>query len=244
MKQLKLMATTSIAAFSLMFLISCGSGKDKATTEATTDTTAAPAETPVESTPTDPGDLLVVQHKVQNFAKWKAGFDAHDSARVANGLQRWIIGRGTPDSNTVIIYMKMADTVKAKAFGMSADLKSVMQKAGVIGAPTKTMLDVVFLDASPIEQTARLIVTSKIKDWDAWKKSYDSHKQARVDAGLIERGVGHPIGDTHTSIIVLAIADPAKAQAFLESKDLKDKMEEAGCIGKPVIFKYNIVEKL
>jgi hypothetical protein len=34
----------------------------------------------------------------------------------------------------------------------------------------------------------------------------------------------------------------AKAKAFLQSKDLKDKMEKAGVEGKPIPFYYNIVK--
>jgi hypothetical protein len=34
----------------------------------------------------------------------------------------------------------------------------------------------------------------------------------------------------------------AKAKAFMQSKDLKDKMEKAGVEGKPASFFYNIVQ--
>ena len=85
-------------------------------------------------------------------------------------------------------------------------------------------------------------MTHKVKDWDAWKKEFDDHKQVRMDAGLIDRALGHDINDNHQVEIVFAVTDMAKAKAFLQSKDLKDKMEKAGVEGKPDAFFYNIVK--
>ena len=85
-------------------------------------------------------------------------------------------------------------------------------------------------------------MTHKVKDWDAWKKEFDQNKQLRVDGGLIDRGIGHAVDDNHKVSVVFAVTDKAKAKAFLQSKDLKDKMEKAGVEGKPVAFYYNIVK--
>ena len=104
-------------------------------------------------------------------------------------------------------------------------------------------LDVVMNDSSAIEQNARVRVTHKVKDWDAWKKEFDDHKQARMDAGLIDRGVGYSDGDNHMVTLVFAITDMQKAKAFMKSKDLKDKMDKAGVVGAPTFFFYNIVQK-
>jgi len=101
---------------------------------------------------------------------------------------------------------------------------------------------VVMDDNSPIEQTNRLLMLEKVKDWDAWKKEFDQHKQLRIDGGLIDRGIGHAIDDNHQVSVVFAVTDMSKAKAFLQSKDLKEKMEKAGVEGKPVPFFYNIVK--
>jgi len=63
-----------------------------------------------------------------------------------------------------------------------------------------------------------------------------------MDAGLIDRALAHDINDNHQVEIVFAVTDRTKAKAFLQSKDLKDKMEKAGVEGKPVSFFYNIVK--
>ena len=43
--------------------------------------------------------------------------------------------------------------------------------------------------------------------------------------------------------VVLVINDMKKAEAFMNSKDIKDKMDEAGVVGAPDIFFYNLAKK-
>jgi hypothetical protein len=247
MKPIKLW--TAIATLASVFLLSCGSGNsEKKSEEKTSDSSGTKPTTTTQENKPDASaaskltNLVVVRHKVANYAKWKMGYDAHDSARAANGLSNYIIARGIPDSNTVFVMMKAADMVKAKEFASSEDLKNTMQKAGVVGMPTVGYINVVWNDASKIDQTQRLMVTHKVKDWDEWKKAFDEDKQARIDAGLIDRGVGYTSGDSHNVMVVFAITDMAKAKAFVASKDLKDKMAKAGVDGPPSFFYYNIVQ--
>jgi hypothetical protein len=91
--------------------------------------------------------------------------------------------------------------------------------------------------------TVRVMVTHKVKDWDAWKAAFDSHKQMRMDAGIIDRIIGHDVDDSHLVRIVFAITDMAKAKAFMDSKELKDKMATAGVEGPPTFFYYTIAKK-
>jgi hypothetical protein len=51
------------------------------------------------------------------------------------------------------------------------------------------------------------------------------------------------VGDNHKVTIVFAISDMEKAKAFMASKDLKDKMAEAGVDGPPTFFFYKIAAK-
>jgi hypothetical protein len=181
--------------------------------------------------------------KVANYGKWKAAYDGHDTARLASGLHNYVVARGITDTNTVMVALRIDDVEKAKAFGASKNLKDVMKSAGVIGAPTIDYFENVVEDNSTISQTQRVRVKVKVKDWDAWKKNFDSHKQARIDAGLIDRVIGHSIDDDHQVSVVFAITDMEKAKAFMNSKDLKDKMKESGVEGPPSSFFFNIVER-
>jgi hypothetical protein len=240
MKQFNFLASAFFASTVLFFLPACNSGADKKTEEETPVTTTE--KTPEVTTP-KLNQVLFIEHKIADYAKWKPVYDSHDSIRRAHGLSNYIIGRGMDDPNMVLIILKMDDATKAKELSASPDLKDRMQKAGVTGKPNFTYLQVVMNDDSQIEQTARVIMSHKVKDWDAWKKEFDSHKQARMDAGLIDRGVGYSVDDNHDVNIVFAITDMQKAKAFMSSKDLKDKMTAAGVEGPPKSFFYNIVEK-
>jgi hypothetical protein len=242
MKQIRFLAT-SFAASMLMLLSSCGSGDDKKTEETTTtDTTTAKApETPA---PPKLSNVMLMQFKVTDFAKWQAKYESkeRDSIRRSYGLTSYVAGRGLDDPNKVIAILKMNDANKAKELTASQGMKDRMKEAGITGTPSFSYLEVVMDDNSPIDQTNRLMMTHKVKDWDAWKKEFDDHKQVRVDAGLIDRALAHDIDDNHQVEIVFAVTDMAKAKAFLQSKDLKDKMEKAGVEGKPTSFFYNIVK--
>ena len=245
MKQRIFLAKNVIATFLALFLFSCNSGNEKKADEpAMEPTTAKPAETAPTPAPSPKlGNILIIQHKVANFTKWKVAYDSHDSIRHAHGLTNYILGRGTDNPNIVVIFLKMADVDKAKELVASPELKERMKKAGVLGMPTFTFLDVQMNDTSTIPQTARVMMNHKVKDFDAWKKEYDSHKQVRIDAGMIDRGLGYNIGDNHMVGIVEAVTDIKKAKAFLRSKDLKDKMAAAGVESPPTILFYNIVNK-
>ncbi len=248
MKQLKFLILICLTAFLLFFISSCNSGSEKKAEEPTTaaaDTTKAvtPAvETPAPAPAAKPANVLVIKHKVANYAKWKALYDSHDSVRLSYGLHNYVVSRGLDDSNTVMIALHMDDAAKAKAFTELADLKATMKKGGVLGMPTFSFIDVQMIDTSVNAQT-RVRVTHKVKDWDAWKKEFDSHKQARMDAGLTDRSVGYEIGNNHMVTMVFAVSDMKKAKDFMKSKDLKDKMAAAGVEGPPSFFYYKVAQK-
>ncbi len=246
MKQLKFLA--AIPIIMAFCFTACNNGSEDKKADATTpapDTTAKSTTGATPAAPAKPLNMLVIIHKVANYAKWLPVYEADDSARKANGLTNYVVGRGLgSDSNNVMIALKMADIEKAKAFGNSPALKDKMKMGGVMGAPTTFFEEQVFMDTTTLApNVARVMVTHKVKDWDAWKKEFDSHKQARLDAGLADRVVGHSIEDNHMVRIVFAITDMAKAKAFMASKDLKDKMAAAGVEGPPTFWYYTVAKK-
>ncbi len=244
MKQVKFLSIATFVAGALFFS-SCGNGGEQKTTTTTADSTTTSAATPAvtNTEPAKPANLLLIRHKVAGFAKWKMAYDSHDSARLQYGLHNYLIARGLKDSNMVMVVLKMDDTAKAKQFIAMPDLKARMKTGGVVGTPSFLLLDVQMRDTSFNELPTRVIITHKVKDYDAWKKSFDSHKQVRIDAGLVDRAVGYTVGDNHMVTVAFVIRDMKKAQAFMASKDLKDKMAEAGVVGPPDIFFYNVAEQ-
>lgn len=248
MKPFRFLTPVLIAAMSLA-VFSCGSGDgEKKTEENLTDSSQLKSTETTQENKTDAANpdkltnVVIVKHKVANYVKWKNGYDMHDSARVASSLFNYLIGRGTPDSNTVLIILRSSDTAKARQFGNSPGLKEAMKKAGVIGRPSISMIDVVWNNTAPVDQPQQLIVTHKVKDFEAWKKVFDEDKQARIDAGIVDLGIGYTSGDNHMVTIAFAVNDMAKAKAFIASKELKDKMTKAGVEGPPSYFFYKVAQ--
>ena len=239
MKQVRFLAT-SFAASMLFLVSSCGSADDTKTedTTATAITTTEPA--PETTAPAKPANVMLMEFKVTDYANWQSKFESRDSIRRPYGLTNYVAGKGLDDPKKVIVFLKMEDANKAKELTASQGMKDRMKEAGVTGTPTFSYVETVMDDNSTIPQTNRLIMMHKVKDWDTWKKEFDNHKQVRLDAGLIDRLIGHDINDNHQAVIVFAVTDMAKAKAFLQSADLKDKMEKAGVEGKPTSFFYNI----
>ncbi len=147
MKRLKFLSTAGVA---FVFLLSSCNGDKSKTGTVTTDSTATNSDVKTktsESTVVDtPENVMVVWHKVADFTKWKASYDAHDSMRVRSGIHNYVIGREADDSNMVLVATKVDDITKAKAFAKDPSLKAAMQKGGVIGAPSITINTLVYQD--------------------------------------------------------------------------------------------------
>jgi hypothetical protein len=73
---------------------------------------------------------------LEDYEKWRAGFDANDSFRRAGGSTGINqIYRDVDNPNTVSLILEWESAEKAKTFLDNPALKQTMQKAGVIGAP-------------------------------------------------------------------------------------------------------------
>ena len=247
MKYLKIASMLPGAAVAFLF-ISCGGngGGEKSstdTTAASTDTSAATAKTETNTIVTTPQNMMVVTHKVADYAKWKVAYDGHDSARLADGMHSYVIGRGLDDSNMVLVALKVDDIAKAKSFAKDPGLKKAMQKGGVMGAPSISLVTMVFQDTANIDSKLRAKTMLKVKDWDAWKKSFDSVRQIKSDIGLMTRVYGYDVDDNHNVTLVSAITDTAKARAYYNSDLIKQRRAAAGVTGTPQRFMFRIVQR-
>ena len=244
MKQFKFLSS---AAIIMLMLFSCNSGSNESTTTTTTDSTMEDSTTTMEAppaTPAPPGMAMIIKQKVANFAKWLPVYEAHDSARVPNGLRNFVVGRGiNKDSNTVLVALHMDDTAKAKQFGMSPGLRDAMKKAGVIGKPTISYDVSKFQDKTTDASTERALVTFKVKDYDAWKKVFDGDQQDRMNAGMTTRGINVDINDPNKVTLVMVITDMKKTEDFMHTKELKHRMDSAGVVGAPDVFFYHVVKQ-
>lgn len=236
----RLISFSGLLVFMTMSLLftSCGDGDKKTTETPTGDTT-----TTVNTIVTTPVLMGMIKHKVKDYAAWKAAYDTHDSARLANGLHSYVIGRGMDDSMMVIIAMKADDLEKAKAFAKDPGLKDVMQKAGVVGAPEISFVNVVWQDTVNVGSIPRVMTSFTVKDFDAAKKGFEEGKQERMDNGIVDRQYGHEADDNHKVSIVTALNDVDKAKAYWASDAMKKRLDAGGLTTQPQRFIFNIVAR-
>ena len=86
-----------------------------------------------------------------------------------------------------------------------------------------------------------VVVKHKVEDYSRWKPVFDEHGTTREKAGC-EGGQLFHISDEPKNIFILFEWDKKEnATEFVESEDLKKRMQKAGIIGKPEIY---ILEKI
>ncbi|WP_109694818.1 hypothetical protein [Chitinophaga deserti] len=232
-----------VYASAALCLASCGEGRKKADTTTDTDSNSAYVTPAVNTTTTAPQSMMLVTHKVANFAKWKISYDGHDSLRLANQIHSYIIGRGLNDSNMVFVAVKVDDIAKAKTFAKDPSLKKAMQKGGVTGTPSFSLVTVTFRDTGAVDTDIRARATFQVKDWDTWLKAFEEGNQHRLDNGISVRAYGHDVDDNKKVIVVTAIKDTAKASAYWKSDMLKNRMAASGVIGEPERFVYRLTHR-
>lgn len=81
---------------------------------------------------------VLIRHKVEDYAKWKVGFDADADTRKAGGSTGGHVFRDHDDPNMVSILLEMKDMASLQQMMQrmeSDEMKKVMQEAGVLGPP-------------------------------------------------------------------------------------------------------------
>lgn len=235
-----------LAAGLAVALFSCNNSPEtKETTEKAADTAAtvkaepAPAPAPAAF---QPFDIVEINHSVKDYAKWKVAFDQDSVARKASGLEFIVIGKNGTNANNLMIVLSAADVQKAKAFAADPRLKEVMDKNGVISKPAIAYFHVIRFNPDSKEKNW-VLITHKVKDFDAWVKAYDAEGAAtRASNGLVDVALARGVDDPNTVHIVFDITDMAKAKARINSPELKKIMTDAGVEGKPTIEFYTTVE--
>ena len=231
----------------VFLLTSCGGdgSKEETNTDTTTTESTTNAVTPeVNTIITTPQNMMTAMHKVSDFEKWKTSYDEHDSMRLAQGIHSFVIGRGVEDPNMVLVAVKVDDMAKAKAFAKDPSLKKAMQKGGVTGTPAFNFGTTTFQDTAVLSpDILRSRTTFTVKDWDAWKKSFEEGKQERLDNGIAVRSVGHDADDNKKVFLVTALMDTAKAHAYWKSDALKKRRAAGGVISEPKRFIFRVAHR-
>jgi hypothetical protein len=236
----KALVTISIACM----LLSCNDGnKDKAKEEIVPEKdTATTMKMPAEPV-FKPFDMVQISHSVKDYDKWRPIFNTDSTARQESGLKDIVVGRGIDKANNVFIALEVSDVQKAKDFAGNPRLKEVMQKAGVVSKPDVQFFHVIRFNTEANEKQW-VLVTHRVKDFDAWLKVFDNEGTAnRSGQGLIDVLIARGIDDPNLVQVVFDIKDMVKAKASIFSEEKKKIMSEAGVEGVPRIEFYSTAEK-
>lgn len=248
MKQFSMFCLALCAALPFI-LSSCGSDESTTTENTSADSmqmdsgTMETASTPASYDVNPPYNMMVVTHKVADFDKWKASYDQHDSVRTAFGVHSYVIARMVNDPDKVLVAVKADDADRAMAFSTDPSLKAAMKDGGVTGTPDMRLYKVVYDATNDIPIDTRVLRNITVKDWDAWKAAFESSRQLRLENGIEDRSYGYDVNDNHKVMVVLALTDSAKADAFLKSAEMKKNMKDAGVVGKPEVSTIKLVAR-
>ena len=79
---------------------------------------------------------LTLHFKVKDFNAWRTSYNGHEKDRASAGITNGRVFRSPEDPNDVVILQDVADISKARTWYSSNEMKSVMEKSGVLGSPS------------------------------------------------------------------------------------------------------------
>lgn len=85
---------------------------------------------------------IYLRQTVEDYARWKEGFDNHIVARQAGGAtDEAYVMRNVDNPNDITVVLGWCDLEKARAFSQSVSLQAALQKAGVTDSPEVRFLE-------------------------------------------------------------------------------------------------------
>jgi hypothetical protein len=80
---------------------------------------------------------------------------------------------------------------------------------------------------------AAVLINHRVADFAAWVKIFAEHGAQRQSMGATASIVWQAADDPNNVFILIKGVDPAKAMAFAQSADLKERMQQGGVLGQP-----------
>ncbi len=79
---------------------------------------------------------LTVHFKVKDFNAWHTSYNGNEKNRASAGITNGRVFRSADDQNDVVILQDVADVAKARTWYGSSEMKTMMEKSGVLGSPS------------------------------------------------------------------------------------------------------------
>ena len=80
-----------------------------------------------------------------------------------------------------------------------------------------------------------VLIRHKVADYPRWKEVFDSHLSTRKRAGEMGCLLFHDMDDPHRLVLLMDWQTVEEARKFIDSDDLRKRMQEAGVVGAPEI---------
>jgi len=83
---------------------------------------------------------ILIQYQVQKFADWKKVYESMAEFRTSSGAIASVAYQDANDPNKITVVNKWNTLTNAQKFTQSLELKTAMEKAGVLGPPNISFL--------------------------------------------------------------------------------------------------------
>jgi hypothetical protein len=81
-----------------------------------------------------------------------------------------------------------------------------------------------------------LLVRHKVKEFQEWKRVFDAHKHAQVEAGLRIEKVMRNLYEPNEVFLFFEVVDLAKARGFVFGSQVPKAQHESGVVDNPDIY--------
>ena len=85
-------------------------------------------------------NYMICRHKVENFDTWYQVFSSHEQAQRDAGLELLHLLRSVDDPDEVVMFFRVADLGRARAFTSAPDAAAAGAASGVLGEPEIRLL--------------------------------------------------------------------------------------------------------
>ena len=80
-----------------------------------------------------------------------------------------------------------------------------------------------------------VLIRHKVADYSRWKQVFDSHLNTRKRAGEVACQLFHNVEDPRELFLLMDWQTVEEARKFMDSAELRQRMQEAGVQGAPEI---------
>ncbi len=78
---------------------------------------------------------MVTHHRVRDYSTWRSIYDGDAARRKSMGIKDWKVGQKPDDPNEIYMLWEVEDPKKIEGMMNDPELKTLMEKAGVVSPP-------------------------------------------------------------------------------------------------------------